>query len=256
MILVFVLFLASTFLAYTAGDARTKAQGEAAAAVTAKEEADAARMTELARSRNITEVLGYYNREDMQARSDVEQAKQGLSEFKSSFPGMTDAEGTWEEAWPKASAAYRDSLGKVKTLAATSLLSPLALTRLYTLYRAPSYKAAAAPTTGARKFYLHTIVSVQSLKQLGKAHGLGSLSSTLTSAITAAYFTALPHVTSATVANNVLFDADRPDGNHVCLKVATVGAPPAVDDARAESWIKAGLPWPAGGPWVTVPGTS
>ncbi len=118
MILVFVLFLASTFLAYTAGDARTKAQGEAAAAVTAKEEADAARMTELARSRNITEVLGYYNREDMQARSDVEQAKQGLSEFKSSFPGMTDAEGTWEEAWPKASAAYRDSLGKVKTLEA------------------------------------------------------------------------------------------------------------------------------------------
>lgn len=118
MILVFVLFLASTFLAYTAGDARTKAQGEAEAAVSAKEEADAARMTELARSRNISEVLGYYNREDMQSRSDVEQAKQGLSEFKASFPGMTDAEITWEEAWPKASAAYRDSLGKAKTLEA------------------------------------------------------------------------------------------------------------------------------------------
>ena len=106
------------------------------------------------------------------------------------------------------------------TLVVAAALTPAALYRLASVCRSPSSKPALS------KFYLHATVSVKALKALGKAKRLGSLSNTLTAAITAAYFAADPTARQAKVASNLLFDADAPEGNHVCLKVATVHAPP------------------------------
>jgi hypothetical protein len=111
------------------------------------------------------------------------------------------------------------ALGRLKTIGAATVLTPPALARVFRLYRAPKLRVE------REKFYLHAIVSVKELKALGKAQRLGSLSNTFSSAIAAAYFAAYPAAKQATLASNVLFDPDRPDGNHVCLKIATLKAP-------------------------------
>lgn len=114
--------------------------------------------------------------------------------------------------------------GMAGATAGVALLAPLAAYRLAKLTRSPE------PREGLGKFYLHAHVSVSALKELGKARRLGSLTNTLTCAITAAYFAADPTTRRASVASNVLFDPDIPSGNHVCLKVASVAAPAAGAD--------------------------
>lgn len=109
------------------------------------------------------------------------------------------------------------AVGAVTKVAVTSALAPAALARVAKIARAPS-----SPSPDVRKFYLHATVSVSGLKALGKARRLGSLSATLTSAVTAAFFAADLERRRATVASNVLFDPDASAGNHVCLKVANV----------------------------------
>ena len=106
--------------------------------------------------------------------------------------------------------------GKAGATAGVALLAPLAAYRLAKLTRSPE------PREGLGKFYLHAHVSVSALKELGKARRLGSLTNTLTCAITAAYFAADPTTRRASVASNVLFDPDNPSGNHVCLKLSLI----------------------------------
>lgn len=116
MILVFVLFLGATMMAYSTSGARTKAieakeAAEDETAVAVQDRADA-----LDSSRRISEVLGWYDRDNATSRSDVVLATSGLSEFKNAFGGMTDAERTWEESWPQAASAYQQTLNTIRTL--------------------------------------------------------------------------------------------------------------------------------------------
>lgn len=116
MILVFVLFLGATMMAYSTSGARTQAleaqaTAEAATAVAIQDRAD-----ELDRSRRLSEALGWYDRNNASSRSDVALANSGLSEFKNAFGGMTDAEKTWEGAWPQAASSYQQTLNSIRTL--------------------------------------------------------------------------------------------------------------------------------------------
>mmetsp|Transcript_14000 Transcript_14000/g.28190 ORF Transcript_14000/g.28190 Transcript_14000/m.28190 type:complete len:509 (-) Transcript_14000:527-2053(-) len=80
-----------------------------------------------------------------------------------------------------------------------------------------------------RQFYLHAVVNLSRLKEIGAAHGLGGISTTLTACIAAAYFAADSTRQYATVGQNILFEPDTPVGNHVCVKVVSLRRPPVVE---------------------------
>ena len=101
--------------------------------------------------------------------------------------------------------------------AAVTVLSPLAASRL------ASIAIGSCRALGERRhFYMHATISLAGLKKLSAAHKLGSVSTTLTACIAAAFFAADATRKRAVVGSNVLFDPDAPDGNHVCVKAATL----------------------------------
>ena len=116
MILVFVLFLGATMMAYSTSGARTKAEELKATAEAATEVANQGRAEALDASRRLSEILGWYDRDNASARSDVALADSGLSEFKNAFGGMSAAEKTWEESWPQAASSYQQTLNSIRTL--------------------------------------------------------------------------------------------------------------------------------------------
>lgn len=105
----------------------------------------------------------------------------------------------------------------VSTIALTGIFIPRICCNLASL--------SSNTTVPCNKMYFHAITSVDILKRLSKEKHLGSLSNTLTSLITAAYFEADRLAHRVTIASNVLFDANSTVGNHVCIKAAVIKLP-------------------------------
>jgi len=100
-----------------------------------------------------------------------------------------------------------------------ALLAPAALMRLGML------GIASSSISVRRQFYMHAVVSLARLKELSHVHRTGGTSSTLTACIAAAFFAADPTRQRAVVGSNILFDPDAPQGNHVCVKMASLSRP-------------------------------
>jgi len=73
-----------------------------------------------------------------------------------------------------------------------------------------------------RKFYAHVVCTLPRLKEVGQERRTGSLTTTLTACILEAYLAADPKAARCNIASNVLFNADSPHGNHMCIKICTV----------------------------------
>ncbi len=114
MIVVIVLFLAALAFAFVSQGDMTTAREETAAAVTAR--ADAERQTGEARDqvRNVSTVLGWYDRENAFQQSDPASAKKALEDLKATFSDLGPADADFESALPKVVAAYNQ---KVRDLA-------------------------------------------------------------------------------------------------------------------------------------------
>jgi len=107
----------------------------------------------------------------------------------------------------------------------STLFAPVALARLASL-------GWPSETAGDRqKFYMHAVVSLTSLKELSRVHGTGGASTTLTACIATAFFAADQTRERAVVGQNILFDPDAPQGNHVCVKMALLTRPRNGDSA-------------------------
>jgi hypothetical protein len=125
LIFAIVLFLVALFFAYDANKAASMAQEAevtAKAATVVAEKRNGELLTELL---DLSRVVGYYNREDMSSRSDIDAAKKGLQDFKDAFAtaGMGASTTTFENAWPLAAQAWRDENTKLR--AATSTVTDL-----------------------------------------------------------------------------------------------------------------------------------
>jgi len=113
----------------------------------------------------------------------------------------------------------RKLLRGAASLCGAAALAPAATLRLGRL-------AIASNTIGLRRhFYMHAVVSLARMKELASAQRLGGISTVLTACISAAFFAADPTRDRAVVGQNVLFDPDAPEGNHVCVKMASLARP-------------------------------
>ena len=115
----------------------------------------------------------------------------------------------------KANPIVRAGKATGRVLAAAAL-TPLALGRLARIAHVSKYGE-------RRKFYAHVVCDLEKLKQIGVDGGLGPLTSTLSACILRAYFAADPTAPRANVANAVLFNPDSPHGNHMCMKICSIG---------------------------------
>ncbi len=103
LIVALVLFFAALFAWYTANDAAVLAEERADAATQAAEAANEQARADRAVARTYSELIGYYDREDISAVSVVETAQDGLGQFKTAIgPDADEAIQSFEEAWPLA----------------------------------------------------------------------------------------------------------------------------------------------------------
>lgn len=116
MVTVGVLFLVALVFAFIAqSDLSTERDNVVAA------RADAAQMTTqvealLAERRNLSTVLGWYDRQSADQQADPEAAKKALDELKSTFPDLGAAEKDFESAIPKILAAFNERARKLAEL--------------------------------------------------------------------------------------------------------------------------------------------
>ena len=116
MITVGVLFLAALAFAFIASsdlskakDARATAESNAAEAVASREELNE-------RKRNISSVLGWYDRENVDTESDPAAAQAALAELRTTFSDLTESDADFQTALPKVVAAYTARGRKVAEL--------------------------------------------------------------------------------------------------------------------------------------------
>ena len=121
-------------------------------------------------------------------------------------------------------------------LFATALLTPAALGKLVYILCTCSKPPRSLDSFSSQR-YLHLGIPIGTLRGLAQSRGIGSLSQTLTCVLVTAYLRADPTRGHATVGTNLLFDAEAPSGNHLCLKVARIQRP--TEDASAADILAA-----------------
>ena len=103
LIVALVLFFAALFAWYTANDAAVLAEERADTAEQAATQAQEEARADRAALRTVSEILGYYDREDISATTVVETAQDSFNQFKAAIgPDADDAIKSFEEAWPLA----------------------------------------------------------------------------------------------------------------------------------------------------------
>ena len=116
MVTVGVLFLVAIFFAYIAQSELTAEQDLKNAAV----QAAAAKQTELDQTvelrRNLSTVLGWYDRTSADPSADPEAAKKALEELKATFPDLGASEKDFENSLPKILAAFSARGAKIAEL--------------------------------------------------------------------------------------------------------------------------------------------
>jgi len=86
-----------------------------------------------------------------------------------------------------------------------------------------------------RKFYAHVVCNLKTIKEIGVRRELGGMTSTLSAIILEAYWAADPNVKHCNVSSNVLFDATRPHGNHMCLRISCMSRKGSTPQKTAKS---------------------
>ncbi|MEZ6003286.1 MAG: hypothetical protein R3F33_03770 [Planctomycetota bacterium] len=117
LIVILVLFFVAMFFGYSANDERARYEERANAAIQAEAAAKADLAKMQAQTRQISEILGFYDVDDLSSYSDVEAAKQGLADFKAAVGGDADASiTTFQATWPLSIAQINANLSSISTL--------------------------------------------------------------------------------------------------------------------------------------------
>lgn len=117
LIVLLVLLLAAMFFGYAAADGQAKAEERAAEASAAANAAATDLEERIGKTRLVSEILGYFNVDDLSATTDLELAQQGLDTFKSAIgPKADDTIKTFESSWPLAIQEISAHKEKIRTL--------------------------------------------------------------------------------------------------------------------------------------------
>ena len=111
-----VLFLVAVAFGFIAQGDMTTAEKSRDTAIADKAEAETRWEEAQEVRRNVSVLLGWYDRESADQSTDVEEAKKGLEDLKSTFSDLTDSDADFQSVLPKMVAAYNERGRKIAEL--------------------------------------------------------------------------------------------------------------------------------------------
>lgn len=116
MIAVGVLFLTALVLAFIAQSDLSKERENLALAQTAEKAAQDQATASALERRNVSQLLGWYDRESADPASDVEAVKGALADLRTTFPDISATDGDFERILPKIRDAFGQEAGIIAEL--------------------------------------------------------------------------------------------------------------------------------------------